>query len=458
MMATELKAWAEIVRQPIQHRRSMGGIGSLGLTWSLLLLALAAVVCGAAMQPSRARAVVIAFCAGVPLAMLCLMWWVYLLRSIAEQCRPVAGRLVPRLRERARNVTVAAWGAIVVLMVLVLALPLGHPWHIAAIAGLALLNLNGVVAVCWLMGVLGSTLGHPIAGWMEAIWNSDAAAAAGLIVVAFELRRFLRRKFGVSPHLAQATPTPPLEAMIARSLAKVGRVARFLRLEPRERGDDRPLFMRVLGGQGDSVPRFELAVLTVACAALAGWSAYKGEDAHAELHFVRGSIVIVLLGIQLLVASSMLTSFSSRIQEQGLVRLAAGAPNASEMNRILARHFVLRLAKMWCAYSALSVAALLVLGATLDETLRALAVCAFGLPLMGIPLSDHARAVKPLPTIMGVLAVGAGVCAFLAVWGEGSMHLWSVVALVTVCAAAAFVGIRWRRMVRAAPAFPARRA
>ena len=456
MMGAELNAWAQILRQPIQHRRSMGGLGSLGMTSFLLLVSLAAVVGGTAMHPSRERAFIVAFGAGVPLAMLCLMWWLYLLGSIAEQCRPVAGRLVPRLRERARNVTVSAWGAMVAVMVLAFALPLGHPWHVAAIAGLILLHLNHAFVICWFLGVFGKLLGLPIAAWLGAIWNSDAAAAVGLVVLAFELRRFWRG-FDVSPHLAKTTQTPPLEAMIARSVARVGRVARFLRLEPRERGDDRPLFMGVLGGQGDSVPRFELAVLTVVCAALAGWSAYKGEDAHEELHFVRASIVIVLLGIQLLVASSMLTSFASRIQEQGLVRLTAGAPDASQMNRILARHFLARQAKMWCAYAALSMAALLVLGATLDETLRALAVCTFALPLMGIPLADHARDVKGLPSIVGVAAVGVGVCAFLAVWGQGSMYSWSVGALATVCAAAAFVGIRWTRMVRAAPAFPARR-
>ncbi|MDQ2988943.1 MAG: hypothetical protein M3R60_07580, partial [Pseudomonadota bacterium] len=156
--------------------------------------------------------------------------------------------------------------------------------------------------------------------------------------------------------------------------------------------------------------------------------------------------------------SSMLTSFASRIPEQGLVRLAAGAPNAAEMNRLLARHFLARQAKMWGAYAALSVAGLLVLGASLDETLRALAVCTFALPLMGIPLADHARGVKGLSSIVGVLAVGVGVCALLAVWGKGSLSLWAVVALLTVCAAAAFVALRWTRMVRAAPAFPARRA
>lgn len=456
MMTAELKAWAEMLKQPIQHRRSMGGIGSLGLTWSMLLLALVAVAGGTAMQPSRARALIFAFGAGVPLAMLCLMWWVYLLRSIAEQCRPVAGRLVPRMRERARNVTVAAWGAIVVLMVLVFALPLGRPWHVAAIAGLTLLNLNVVLPIVWFLGVFGSKVG--LAGWMGTIWNSDAAAVAGLVLVGFELRRFVRRMFGASPHLAKATQTTPLAAMISRGMAGAERVARFFFPKPAERPDDRPLFMRVLGGQGDSVARFELAVLTVVCAVMVGWNAYHGRDAHEELHFVRAAIVFFLLGIQLVVASSMLTSFASRIPEQGLVRLAAGAPNAAEMNRLLARHFLARQAKMWGAYAALSVAALLVLGATLDETLRALAVCTFALPLMGIPLADHARGVKGLSSIVGVLAVGVGVCALLAVWGKGSLSLWAVVALLTVCAAAAFVALRWTRMVRAAPAFPARRA
>lgn len=458
MMAAELKAWAQILRQPIQHRRSMGGLGSLGMTWSMLLLALVAVAGGTAMQPSRARALVFAFGAGVPLGMLCLMWWIYLLRSITEQCRPVAGRLVPRMRERARDVTVAAWGAIVVLMVLVFALPLGHPWHVAAIAGLTLLHLNVAFPIVWLLGVFGSTLGLPIAGWTAAIWNSDAAAVAGLVLVAFELRRFVRGMFGASPHLTTATQTTPLLAMIGRGMARADRLARFFFPKAAERADDRPLFMRVLGGQGNSVPRFELAVLTVGCAVMVGWNAYQGRDAHEELHLVRAAIVFVLLGIQLVVASSMLTSFASRIQEQGLVRLTAGAPNAAEMNRILARHFLTRQAKMWGAYAALSVAALLVLAATLDETLRALAVCTFALPLMGVPLADHARGVKGLSSIVGVLAVGVGVCALLAVWGKGSLSLWAIVALLTVCAAAAFVALRWTRMVRAAPAFPARRA
>ena len=459
MNRAELNACLAIFRQPFLERRAKG---SLALSWLLIVVALICLAVGVAMTYSRGRVFTIAFGAGVPLAMLFLMWWVFLLGSIVEQCRAPAGRLLPRQRERARVVTAAAWGAMTLAMTLVIGLPSGSPWHVAVVAGLLLLELHLVLrGWAWLFWIVSSTLasklGIPADDWIAAFWNSSAFVPIGLAVLAFELRRFLRGMFARSPHLTTG-PAPRLEGALDRNVAATKRMVRFLRPITGDRSDHRPLFMRILGAQVRSAGRLELIVLVLVCGALAGWNAYQGKDAHGALYGARSLVVAALLTIQVSCAFGLTASLGSRIQEQGLVRLAAGTPNALDMNRIMAAHFLSGLARMWCTYAALSAAAVLALGATADEALRVLALWSFTLPLLGLPLKDYARNDGSLAGAVVLIVTAGAIGSFIAVAGAGSLAGWSVVALVAVCTAAAFVENRWTRMIRAAPAYPARRA
>lgn len=133
-----------------------------------------------------------------------------------------------------------------------------------------------------------------------------------------------------------------------------------------------------------------------------------------------------------LVAAGMV----QRKAEQGLVRLLPAAPLAGDMNRVLARYLLENFAVMWLGCSALAVGAMLVLGANAGEAWRAQAVS----------------------TILYYLCAAAAlVAAYQAASGKLAAQTWAAMALASVVLSVIFVGLRWRAMVAAAPAFPAGR-
>ena len=109
--------WA-IWRQPLAERRA---IGNLGLTWCLLALFLLGTLSLA--LPIPQRGLLFASLTGVPIAMLLVMWWIYLCANVATQCHRAALQLVPGLTAQVQRALVVAWLAIVAIMTLLAGVP-----------------------------------------------------------------------------------------------------------------------------------------------------------------------------------------------------------------------------------------------------------------------------------------------------------------------------------------------
>jgi hypothetical protein len=163
--------------------------------------------------------------------------------------------------------------------------------------------------------------------------------------------------------------------------------------------------------------------------------------------------------MQAMIASGEAGRVFQRQAEQGLVRLSPAAPNAGELNRVLARYFVDSFARRWLAFNAVTVAMLCALGANLHEAIGAAAAGSILLVLAGLPLRDYSRGAADLVAIImlwlvSLAAIGTGIAAIRGRLAHGA---WAWLALASVVLAALFVWRRWRTMMRAAPAYPAGR-
>ena len=452
----ESAAYRAILMHPVRRVRAQGS------AWLHVMLAGLVLVAGvAAMMVKEKGALVLAVGAGIPLTLLLVMWWVMLFASILDQCSAAAVHLVPRMRERALRVTVAGWGAAVVLMTLCVGVPIGYPGQVAVVTGLALLEMT-VMFSRWRIGLFTVILlvrfyaGIPIPDWLGAFLASNGAVAVGLLLVALDLRAALHRMFGTPASLrAWNVSSPDTVPPVITSLV---RLLRGLRRDDARR---QPLFTRLLGAPAYVGTVRLLLVPAVLCVAIRVLVMVQDTGtAHRRLFATRCMALIGVLVLQGMMAHLVAAGMVQRKNEQGLVRLSPAAPLAADMNRVLARYLLENFAVMWLGCSALAVGAMLVLGANAGETWRVAAVCCFSLALAGLPLRDYARArrAQAIPTILYYLCAAAAlVAAYQAVSGKFAAQTWAAMALAGVMLAVIFVGLRWRAMVTAAPAFPAGR-
>lgn len=229
----------------------------------------------------------------------------------------------------------------------------------------------------------------------------------------------------------------------------------------RTAGGRQPLFTRVLGPAAFGATATLLTVLVgVGLAIRTLVEVQSTGSAHERLFMTRGMVLVAVLFLQAMMVYSEASRCYRRSGEQALVRLAPAAPEARAINRLLARYLLARFAAMWGLSSLVTVAMLVVLGATVGEALRAAALFGAWLAFAGVLLRDYARGVvasRLQPLVLAVAALAALLATSAAMRGKFAGELWCAVALAGVTAAALFVWRRWRRMAQAAPAFPAGR-
>lgn len=221
-----------------------------------------------------------------------------------------------------------------------------------------------------------------------------------------------------------------------------------------------PLIARVLAPGAFANARTWAVVLAVACVAIRTMIEFQGAgSAHDRLIWTRGMLIVGALAMQALIASGEAGRVFQRQAEQGLVRLAPAAPNAGDINRVLARYFVDSFARRWLAFNAVTVAMLCVLGANANEAIGAAAAGSILLVLAGLPLRDYSRGAADLVAIimLWLVSLAAIATGIAAIRGRLAHGAWGWLALASVALAALFVWRRWRTMVRAAPAYPAGR-
>jgi hypothetical protein len=221
-----------------------------------------------------------------------------------------------------------------------------------------------------------------------------------------------------------------------------------------------PLIVRVLAPAGFSSARIWMVALAVACLAIRVMIEIQATgSAHDRLIWTRDMLIAGALMLQGLIAAGEAGRVFQRQAEQGLVRLAPAAPVAADINRELARYFIESFARRWLGFTAMTVAMLCVLGASIHEAIGAAAACTMLLVLAGLPLRDYSRAIADLVAIVmlwlvSLAAIGTGIAAIRGKLAHGA---WAWLALASVVLAVLFVWRRWRTMVKAAPAYPAGR-
>lgn len=454
-MRRDWAAVRAILMQPVLERRAQG---SLWVSWMLVGIMLLFSVF--AMKTNQHSLAVCALGVGVPLLLLVVMWWVLMFGSLLKQCSAPAMQLAPRMRERTMRAFVLAWAAATLSLTLVIGVPFGLPGQVAVVVGLGLLEIT-VMFSPWRLGLFAALLwirwfaGIPMPAWFLDFLASNAAVALGAMLVVFDGRAALLRMFGKPgvrrPWSLSKKPAPTV----------FPDVVRLLQTMRTDRSDGQPLIARVLGPAAFAGSRTVATVLVVACVAIRALIEIQGTGtAHDRLLMTRAMVLIGMLELQALLAYKEAGRVYQRQAEQALVRLSVAAPVAAGINRVLARYFVTSFAAMWAGCSAVTVAMLLVLGASVSEALGAAAACTLLLALAGLPLRDYARGkesdlVATLTYLLVSLsAVAAGIEAMR---GKVAPNAWAALALASAVLAALFVWCRWRTMLKAAPAYPAGR-
>jgi hypothetical protein len=442
-----MPALVAIWRQPIVERRARG---SLALSWVLLALCAAgALVLNSA---SAHRHALFAVVTGIPMAMLLVMWWVYLCSSVLVQCHPAALQLVPQLRTRARTALALAWLAIVAIMTLLAGIPSGYAPQVALVTALVLFETSYIgTARGLLLGVALIVLSNPGPGikqWLSAIIAAPAALPVAAVLVlldgVFALRRF-ECALGTAPAILPALARRPRSPGASRA-------AWFARGP-----DAQPAFLRPLGRSWFSLQLAPVTAAVPLCACMRFWSEFKGHDVHAALaggRLLLGVAVFVVLAGQVYMESQR---FSSARTEQALLMLTPAAPGRAALNRLLARLLLRGFLRAWLILWGLAMVTQALLGAQLPELARLSAVWAAALPLLAVPMRDFASA-RPLHGVpAAVLVAFLVVAGMVAVDGNGGAGRWVVIAAAGISLGLGAACWRWQVMLAAPPALPAGR-
>ncbi|GAB3397724.1 hypothetical protein NX774_19200 [Massilia agilis] len=443
----DLLACRAIVRQAVLQRRSQG---SMWLSWTLagltVLFAVLALFKDFASEDARLLCVGVA---GVAFSMLAIMWWTLLSGSIAQQYTAFAARLLPRARQRMRAVLLSAGLLLALAEVLLVGLPSGHP--VLVFFGAVFMMIEIVLPTSWLAAapllfVVADKLVARVPDWWMELLGSPAGAVLGFTVLAFEARAANRRLFGANgslppsrtPALAQRDPRPASQARPGSSRAAL-----------------------LVYGLGPTPP-WRQCLRSLAFWAMAaimfGLMMLWGGGLRVQL--ARALILcVVLVGQFTSVHMIVGTLYESR-REQSLIRLSAAAPQASMLNRVLARVLVAQAVWVWIASLAAAVAAFWLTGASWSQTLQAGALCALTPFACGGLLAEYARAravSRPSGLGRGAATVAGAVLVLVVSFGLAESMVFAAGAALVMLAGSVFALARWRGMLRAPAAFPAGR-
>lgn len=189
--------------------------------------------------------------------------------------------------------------------------------------------------------------------------------------------------------------------------------------------------------------------LLVKLAVLVWWPQQHASIAHMVILAALGAIG----GLATMAPFRFASSIGITVGEQGLYRLAPAAPHADELNRRLAGQLLRNCLLGWAASLLLLLGIIVLWDASSLYLMGGLTVMCGLLSFVGWPLRDQAHdpgMVNPVLILLLVLmSVGGGV-AYLTV---GQWWVWALM----LAAALLFIGWRYRTMLKAPPAFPARR-
>ena len=433
MMAPLFPIW----RQPLLQLR---GNSTRGV--SFVLLAMFALGLFTLNLHGPHRGVAFALCTGMPMGMLLLMWWIYLLGNVAIQCHPAALQLVPDLRARINRAVLGAWLVIVGLVTALVGVPTGYPGQVAIVTGLVLIEV-GIMANLWRFAGLGFALwlmcfaSGPFTAWLLAFIHTPAALAAGAAILVLDGWAALRR-------LARLRGTGPIKSVPINMRSARG-------------FDPQPLFLRPLGTSWFGWHVRIIVTEALLCVLLRLWCAWDGADAHTILSGAREVVAVTMFFTLATAASNEARRFALSRTEQALLCLTPGAPDGAALNRALADMFLSGFVRSALLLAGTSLVALAVLGAQANELARFALAWTVALVLAALPLRDYARA-RAAPHWPPVLLTALMAVVFSAANnGGGALRDWLAGSVAVGLVSIALVAWRRRRMLAAAPALPAGR-
>lgn len=159
----------------------------------------------------------------------------------------------------------------------------------------------------------------------------------------------------------------------------------------------------------------------------------------------------------LMQAYAMGASLRRTAGEQALVMLVGRRPDAAVINRLLGRALMVRYGYHWVTVAVLVIGLCAIFGARAEQLAWMLALFVIALAAGTLVLQNYAKAKNDNPTVPVLLALGAAATLVVSILAKTSLllggafvALWAMVAVVSFA-------LRWKAMMRAPVALPARR-
>lgn len=458
-----MNAWRQLLMQVVLRHRAEGIMG-MWITWVLLgvsLVPLAAMAFGAVPRHVGLGA------AAASLSIAIVMWWGMYLQTAMRLNTPASACLVPGMRRRLLALTAVLWIAASLPPAVLLGAAIGHYGIALLICAAALLY----IALCcryWWMGFV------PTAAWMAcgapglslpgldaalAGVNEAAVTLAGLLVLAAPGALALRVLFpgGGDAHYRigaclERNARQGKPGMTGASDIGLFRILdNFYRARLTAPGRPATRLLDGLGGRAHwSSSVVIIAILTLGALA---WRAVS--DPETMRPFIPLLLVSMLLTVIVHVDGLLSAVKHSRV-EQGILRLVPIAPLARDLNRQLALALLGRFGIVWGAYLACSIAVVL---ATTGPWRAWLCCTVVALAFAPLLLRDHARhpGWKAAQLTFGILMLVMAPLSGLVEYGGIPVEATLAGSTVLLAGTAIALVLRWRRMLAAAPAFPAGR-
>lgn len=404
----------------------------------------------------------------VSLIVLQFLWMVHLLPGFALMNTPANARLVPRMRKRMIQMTVAGW---LVAFVAMLLLPV---WKLAPLVAMYMMSVStgrsgnrtvfAFAAILACSYVLLKDISPDLLAFFKSVPGFVCLSLIAAIFGAWCVRVILPA--GGDRHFAErkqrVETIESLESMVSkRADLAPKRVTSLYALALRQAirsGRPRRLMLHAFGPSATetlTLPAW-IFVVMVCLASHFMMQRLGRPGAFPLLGWIM--YLTVMLTLQVGTCIGWRTMMNSARSEQGLLRLAARSPSAGQWNRELGRALV-RQVGLNAAFGALAAIVLVtVTGLDRDGTILVLSLASvLFMPSIAFMLLDYSREQNPwsLPHVLFAFAVAAiVVLAHIALQFRIGVASWLVLTGYSNAVGAIVAAVRWKKMLAAPVAFP----
>jgi hypothetical protein len=387
-----------------------------------------------------------------PFVLFCLLWWCLLVASIVEQNFPTGYYLVPRLRVRSLAVLGVTALALVAVHTLLFAMLGVNASVSAALTALVLATMLAAMTVptvqlLVLVLAFGQNLLEPLISVAVEEWVIQHHVLAVMLVIL---------SYGLLGWWHGARAITPLRSTAAVEGGSGGLYSRKLRRDC-ARSDIGALLIHSAGPAAQAVLWSAPVLLMFVAAGLARAFLHEDSSWIVVLPFVAMAFTILA---HYFMAQRVVTDMLAAQRAQGLLRLAARAPQAAAFNGVLARSLLWDFGLFWVASSACVLLFLATGGMDGVRLLEMAAVCVMDLMVAAMLLRDYADG-RPDSFMTNIVAgcylLAAHVTMVVVLTGRVGLRGGVLFLVAAGCVSAAVLVIRFRRMALLPVAFPAGR-